>query len=73
MKYYTDGKRHLVCIPYSIENLHLMAEKLNIKQCWFHNNHYDIPKKRIIEIESHCIKVSSKDIVNIIRGNYDTN
>jgi len=35
----------------SIENLHLMAESLNIKRCWFHRDHYDIPKKRIIKIE----------------------
>lgn len=73
MKYYTDGKRHLVCIPYSIENLHLMAQNLNINKCWFHKDHYDIPKRRIIEIEQKCNKVSSKDIVNIIRGKYDTN
>ena len=52
MKYYTDKKRHLVCIPYSIENLHKMAIDLNIKKCWFHKDHYDIPKKRISEIEN---------------------
>ena len=28
MKYFTDRKRHLVCIPYSIENLHKMAMSL---------------------------------------------
>ena len=71
MKYYTDTKRHLVCIPYSIENLHKMAKNLNIKQCWFHGNHYDIPKRRIAEIEAQCEIVSSKTIVKIIRGEYD--
>jgi FMN phosphatase YigB (HAD superfamily) len=68
MKYYTDGKRHLVCLPYSIENLHEMADKLGIKRCWFHKDHYDIPKTRLKEIESQCEIVSSKQIVNIIRG-----
>lgn len=66
--YYSDHKRHLVCYPYSIENLHLMAEDLRIKNCWFHKDHYDIPKKRIDEIKERTVNVSSKDIVKIIRG-----
>ena len=69
--YVTDGKRHLVCIPYSIENLHTMATDLGIGRHWFHKNHYDIPKKRMDEIQSKCTLVSSKDIVKIIRGTYD--
>jgi len=68
MKYLTDGKRHLICLPYSIENLHLMAKQLNIKRCWFHKNHYDIPKKRISEIESKCELISSKELVRIINA-----
>ncbi len=68
MEYVTDRKRHLVCVPYSIENLHKMAESLGIKRCWFHRHHYDIPKRRIAEIEAQCRIVSSKDIVRIIRG-----
>lgn len=71
MKYYTDGKRHLVCFPYSIENLHLMAADLSIGRHWFHNDHYDIPVRRKDEIEAHTVMVSSKDIVRIIRGTYD--
>ena len=71
MIYVTDRKRHLVCIPYSVENLHTMAADLNIGRHWFHKNHYDIPKKRIAEIESQCKIVSSKEIVKIIRGEYD--
>jgi hypothetical protein len=69
--YVTDGKRHLVCIPYSIENLHKMAADLGIGRHWFHKNHYDIPKKRMDKLESKCTFVSSKDIVKIIRGTYD--
>lgn len=71
IKFFTDGKRHLVCFPYSVENLHLMAEELNIKRCWFHKDHYDVPKKRLTEINERCIIVSSKDIVRIIKGQYD--
>lgn len=71
LKFYTDRGRHLVCLPYSIENLHIMARQLGIHRCWFHKNHYDIPKKRINEIERKCEIVSPKDIVKIIRGKYD--
>jgi len=66
LEYITDSKRHLVCLPYSIENLHQMANELGIKRCWFHIDHYDIPKRRIKEIESKCLIVSTKEIVNII-------
>lgn len=69
MIYLTDRKRHLICKPYSIENLHLMACELNIKKCWFHKNHYDIPKTRIKEIEDKCTIISTKEIVNIIKEN----
>lgn len=63
MKFYCDTKRHLVCKPYSIQNLHIMAEILGIKRCWFHKNHYDIPKRRIKEISEKCILVDSKEII----------
>lgn len=66
MEYYCDNKRHLICIPYSIENLHKMAKDLNIERLWFHKNHYDIPKKRIGEIKNLCNFVSSREIVKII-------
>lgn len=68
MQYITDGYRHLICLPYSTENLHVMAKNLNIKRCWFHRDHYDIPKKRIAEIEAHCTIVDSKTLLKIIRG-----
>ena len=66
--YISDKKRHLICVPYSIENLHLMAKELDIKKCWFHKNHYDIPKKRIKEIQDKCKIVDTKNIVEIIRS-----
>lgn len=66
--YVTDGKRHLICLPYSIDNLHKMAYELNINHCWFHKNHYDIPIKRIEEIEKKCKILSSKEIIRIINA-----
>lgn len=48
-----------------------MAENLNIKRCWYHggkNPHYDIPKKRIKEIQDKCQIVSTKEIWIIINN-----
>lgn len=69
LTYVCDDKRHLICVPYSIENLHIMAKELDIRREWYHNSgkpHYDIPKKRIDEITRQCKLVSSKEIVEII-------
>ena len=74
MEFICDNYRHLVCIPYSIENLHKMAEILGIKRCWFHSSnnkaHYDIPKKRIKEITNKCKVVDSREILKIIKNEY---
>ena len=67
MKFFCDNARHLVCEPYSIENLHQMATVLGIKRCWFHGDHYDIPKRRITEIKEKCEVVSSREILDITR------
>lgn len=65
--------RHLVCVPYSVENLHIMAAALDIKRCWYHASasgaHYDIPQKRIKEIQSKCEIVSPRVILDIVKGN----
>lgn len=68
LKFICDERRHLICVPYSIDNLHLMAEELGIKRGWFHKNHYDIPKERNEEIKKKCRVVSPKLIVEIIRS-----
>jgi len=74
MKYYCDVARHLVCIPFSIENLHLMASDLKLDRHWFHNHsshpHYDIPKRRIKEITDKCTVVRPRDIIAITKGEY---
>lgn len=72
MTYYTDGARHLVCAPYSVANLHAMAEALGIKRCWYHPHpthaHYDIPKRRVAEVTAKCIVVSTREILLICRS-----
>lgn len=67
LRYLCDNMRHLVCLPYSISNLHIMANELNINHCWFDKDHYDIPKRRIDEIRSVCEIVSPKIIARIAR------
>jgi hypothetical protein len=72
MTFICDHHRHLVCLPYSKENLHVMATTLGIARCWFHPArwpHYDIPKRRIAEIKAKCTLVDSCTILEIIRGN----
>lgn len=68
MEYYCDTQRHLVCVPYSLENLHEMARDLGIKPCWFHKDHYDIPKKRITEIQAKCKVIKPREILSIIKN-----
>lgn len=70
MRFLCDELRHLVCISYSIENLHRMAEELGIKRCWFHagnHPHYDIPKRRVAEIRARCEVVSPRETLRIIK------
>jgi FMN phosphatase YigB (HAD superfamily) len=66
--YVTDGNRHLVCRPYSIENLHAMARELGIKKCWFHRDHYDIPQRQRASIEALCTVVRPRDVLKIIKN-----
>ena len=34
LTFYVDRYRHLVCVPYSVDNLHEMARQLDIARCW---------------------------------------
>lgn len=74
LRYFCDDQRHLVCIPYSVANLHRMADDLGLGRHWFHNHsshpHYDIPKRRIAEIMAKCTVVSPRDILAIVKGEY---
>ena len=72
MTFYCDEARHLICVPYSIENLHEMARQLGIKRCWYHGSakypHYDIPKRRVQEIQARCTVVSAREILRLIKA-----
>ena len=72
MQYYSDKQRHVVCIPYSIPNLHAMAQALGIKRSWYHIHpypHYDIPKYLQQHVADHSFVVSPKRILEIVKGN----
>lgn len=72
LTYVCDGLRHLVCLPYSEENLHRMARELGIGRHWYHpahgRAHYDIPVRRRAEIESKCTRVTGREVLAIISG-----
>lgn len=70
MRYLCDKQRHLVCIPYSKANLHAMAQTLGIKRCWFHRDHYDIPKGRYAALVASGLVevVRPRAILAVIRG-----
>lgn len=75
LKYYCDNKRHLICIPYSVANLHIMANQLGIKRCWYHHGkfpHYDIPKTRVEEISDKCTIVPQQQILRMINEALDS-
>jgi len=42
----TGGRddRLVSCDPCSPENLHLMAQEMGIRRCWYHGDHYALPK-----------------------------
>lgn len=68
LRYFIDSWGHLVCLPYSVENLHRMAQDLGINRCWFHRDHYDTPRKKYTEIALRCEHVRPRDTLAIIRG-----
>jgi hypothetical protein len=74
LTYWCDDQRHLVCTPYSLENLHRMAEDLGIGRHWFHGNasyaHYDVPKRRQAEVTARCNLVDPRTILKIVKGKY---
>lgn len=72
--YLADAKRHLVCFPYGLPELHAMAADLGIGRRWFHagragrHAHYDIPAERVAEILARCAVVRPREILAVIRG-----
>jgi hypothetical protein len=71
LEFFHDNQRHLVCTPFSVENLHLMAAELGIKRCHFHRGrhpHYGIPLFMLGDVIKKSILVSPREIHRIIHG-----
>lgn len=72
-----DSQRHLVCEPYSVENLHRMADDLGVGRHWYHAGarypHYDVP---LTQWERYAADprvnvVSPRVILEVVRGDKD--
>lgn len=64
-----------MCVPFGVAELHEMAARLAIKRHWFHGGrlpHYDIPVGRMATIGQFATRVSSREILRIIKGVYTT-
>ena len=68
IRYVCDRERHLICCPYSKENLHKMARELNMEKKLFKSNHYSIPEERKKEIEKVCQIITTYEIEEIIQS-----
>lgn len=60
--YLTDGRKNIICLPYSIENLHQMAKELGMNEKYFNKDHYVVPDHMVDEIEDKCGKVSTQTL-----------
>lgn len=66
LRYLCDRQRHLICLPYSVANLHRMARALGLGRHWYHGGdkpHYDLPVKRQVELQAQCELVSPRRIL----------
>lgn len=71
MQYFYDTMRHLVCVPYSIDNLHVMAKDLGIGKHWFDPSpypHYDIPKRMMEAINRRAKQVRPREVLAIVKN-----
>ena len=69
--YLTDGRKNVICIPYSIENLHKMADDLGMKKKYFKKDHYEIPDDMVSEVEDKCDVVTTTTLFKTARnGNF---
>ena len=69
--YLYDEKRHLICLPYSEEKLHTMADNLGIGRHFFHKksrnrSHYDVPVFMMADINKRALKIHHKQTVSIL-------
>lgn len=61
----------------SVEELHIFAQGIGIKKCWYQNKrgknqpHYDVRENKCSNaINQGAIKVTRKELFNIMKNNY---
>lgn len=73
LTYLCDQNRHLICVPFSLENMKRMAFQLQLKRKALSKvpgkRFYRIPFDRLLEIEMQCELVPAWHILEIITRN----
>jgi hypothetical protein len=73
LRYLCDENRHLICLPFSLENMKRMAFELELKRKCLSKvpgkRFYRIPLGRLDEIMHQCEVVAAWEILEIITSN----
>lgn len=64
----SDGRRNLICVPYSIENMKKMADELGIKKTWLKKDRFVIPEDYFEVVETKCNIVSTQTLFRTLKG-----
>jgi hypothetical protein len=65
LQFICDSNRHMVCQPFSVDNLHRMAASLHIDRTWFFDDYYLIPGNRVQEMMALCEVRSPAEVAQI--------
>lgn len=70
LRYLCDENRHLICLPFSLENMKEMLFQLELKRKGLSKTpgkrFYRIPHERLLEIMAQCELVPAWEILEII-------
>lgn len=67
-----DSKKRLVCMPYSVSNLHTVAKTLGMKRGLFRSSHYAVPASKLVEIQQKSVIITATQANMIIKGEIKT-
>ena len=75
LTYLCDQNRHLICLPFTWENMQRMAAELQLKRKTLskvpNKRFYRIPFDRLLEIEYQCEVVPAWRILEIITAHHE--
>ena len=67
--YCLDDDLHLICMPYSDENIRMMAEHLKLVRNWLvsgRHKYYEVPLHEAQRIASQTLRVSHGQLISVI-------